>query len=152
MARVLILGMAAMASGCIGGGEPEAWALAEGDRAPAFEVVTLEGDTVRSSDSWEREMVIVFFNTSCGDCRRELPAIQKQYEADRLLPAGERSQYICISREEGAADVAAYWSEARLTMPVSAQETRTVYSLFASQGIPRIFKVSEGVVVEAIYP
>lgn len=134
----------AMASGCVTEKDEPEWYLKAGDALPEFTVTTIDGQRISSSDSYEAEMVIVFFNTTCPDCQRELPEIQKQYEANLELPEQERDIYICIAREEGAADIETYWTENHLTLPVSPQPDRTVYSLFASIGIPRIFYAKDG--------
>ena len=93
--------------------------------------------------------MIVFFATWCPDCRRELPLIQAEYEANLMRPADVQAQYVCISREEGPEAVERYWREAGLTMPVSAQADRAVYSLFASEGIPRVFTARNCVITSA---
>lgn len=137
--------------GCIGEKEGPEWYLHPGDRLPEFEVTTIDGVKVCASDSYSSELVIVFFNTSCVDCRRELPILQKQYEENLNLPKSEQSTYICISREEGAADVERYWNENHLTLPVSAQSDRHIYSMFASIGIPRVFYAKDGIITNSIY-
>lgn len=128
--------------------EPE-WFLMAGDMLPQFEVTTIDGNRVSSTDSYYTELVIVFFNTTCPDCQRELPILQKQYEDNLMLPDEDRSQYICIAREEGAKDIEKYWNENHLTIPVSAQEDRKIYSKFASVGIPRIFYAKNGVIIKS---
>lgn len=128
--------------------EPE-WVIQPGDKLPLFEVTTIDGNVVGSADSYTSELVIVFFNTTCPDCQRELPILQKQYDENLRLPEDERSQYICISREEGAEDVVKYWTENHLSLPVSAQEDRNIYSKFASVGIPRIFYAKDGIIIKS---
>lgn len=125
--------------GCVGEKEEPEWCLRPGDALPAFEVMTIDGKRVSFTDSYEAEMVIVFFNTDCPDCRRELPELQKRYDENQLLPESDRDIYICIAREEGEADIVGYWEANHLTLPVSPQPDRRIYSLFASVGIPRIF-------------
>ena len=139
-------------AGCIGEKEEPEWCLLPGDVLPEFEVTTIDGPTVGSADSYSAQMVIVFFNTTCPDCRKELPLLQRQYEDNLKLPEAERSIYICISREEGAADVERYWSENNLTLPVSPQTDRRIYSMFASIGIPRIFYAKDGLITQSLYP
>lgn len=135
--------------GCIAEKEEPEWYLRPGDVLPQFEVATIDGINVSSADSYSAELVIVFFNTTCPDCQRELPQIQLQYEENRKLPDSEQSIYICISREEGMADVERYWTENHLTLPVSAQTDRRIYSLFASIGIPRIFYARDGKIIQS---
>lgn len=144
--------MLMMAVGCIAEKEEPEWSLHPGDALPHFEVTTIEGETIGSSDSYTSELIIVFFNTTCPDCQKELPILQKQYEENIKLPEAEQSIYICISREEGAADVERYWSENHLTIPVSAQTDRSIYSMFASVGIPRIFHAKDDIITNSIYP
>lgn len=128
--------------------EPE-WALQQGDKLPQFEVTTIDGEKISSADSYSAELVIVLFNTTCSDCRRELPIIQKQYEENLMLPDGDRLRYICIAREEGAADIEQYWKENHLSLPVSPQPDRSIYSKFASIGIPRIFHAKNGIITKS---
>ena len=139
-------------TGCIGEKEEPEWYLLPGDVLPQFEVTTIDGRNVGSADSYSAELIIVFFNTTCPDCRKELPVLQRQYEENLKLPEAERSIYLCISREEGAADVERYWTENNLTLPVSPQRDRRIYSMFASIGIPRIFFAKDGLITDSLYP
>ncbi len=136
-------------TGCIGEKDEPEWFLQPGDKLPQFEVTTIGGKSVSSADSYSADLVIVFFNTTCPDCQRELPVLQKQYEENLTLPEGERSQYICISREEGVADVEQYWIDNHFTLPVSAQNDRNIYSMFASIGIPRLFYARDGIITKS---
>ena len=144
-----ILCLMLLAVGCITEKDEPEWYLHPGDALPRFEVTTIEGEKVGSADSYKAELIIVFFNTTCPDCQKELPILQKQYEDNLKLPESDQSIYICISREEGAADVARYWSENNLTLPVSPQPDRRIYSMFASIGIPRIFYAKDGFITKS---
>lgn len=121
--------------------------VAVGDRVPAFSVEVVDNG-VRSTFSTadiNGETVIVFFNTSCEDCRRELPMLNEYYLSHR---DGDGFRMVAISREEGEESVAAYWRANNLQIPYSAQEDRRVYNLFASSIIPRVYYLSaQGIVV-----
>ena len=52
---------------------------------------------------------------------------------------GAKVQFLCVSRAEGATSVQKFWTENALTLPYSAQETKDVYSLFATSTIPRVY-------------
>lgn len=124
-----------VAAGCIN--DPEGGVILKtGDKMPEFTAVTLDGVTITPDSLRGHESVIVFFNTECSDCRRELPLIQLQ--ADEEMPRGVK--YLCISRQEGASQVAEYWNATGLTMQVSAQTDRAIYALFAKSGIPVTFR------------
>ncbi|MDE6258676.1 MAG: TlpA family protein disulfide reductase [Muribaculaceae bacterium] len=127
-------------SSCINDDEPEVTSLAPGDSCPEFTIEINDGEILSSSDLKGRESVIVFFNTGCGDCRRELPEIQKAY--DEIQKRNLDIPIICISREEDKESVERFWEANSLTLPYSAQTDRRVYNLFASSVIPRIYILS----------
>ncbi len=143
----MIIAVLIVATACVKDKEEPEWYLHPGDKLPEFQVTTLDGKTISSADSYQTTLVIVFFNTTCIDCQRELPIIQQQYEANLKLPVDAQFQYICISREEEASDIERYWKDQHLTIPVSAQSDRTLYSKFASIGIPRIFYAKDGLII-----
>ena len=59
--------------------------------------------------------------------------------------------FVCISREEGPARVAAYWHDEGLALPYSAQTHRAVYNLFARGGVPRIYIADREGTVRLVY-
>lgn len=121
-----------------------------GDRVPLFSVEMVK-DGERSTFSTAQltgETVIVFFNTTCPDCQRDLPKLNQYYLKHK---ADEGFQMVAISREEGEEDVAAYWKDKGLQIPYSAQNDRRIYELFASSVIPRIYFVSAQGVVTRIF-
>ena len=135
-------------TGCVSEDEPQGPSLSVGATLPDFSVVMNDGNIVSSSSLKGHIPVIVFFNTGCSDCRKELPVIQSLWNEYK-----DDSQVIIIpiSREESEAEVLSYWKENGLTMPFSAQETRDVYSLFAPSVIPRIYMADKSGVITATY-
>lgn len=124
--------------------------VAVGDRVPLFSVEMVK-DGERSTFSTAQltgETVIVFFNTTCPDCQRDLPKLNQYYLKHKV---DEGFQMVAISREEGEEDVAAYWKDNGLQIPYSAQNDRRIYELFASSIIPRIYFVSAQGVVTRIF-
>ena len=121
-----------------------------GDRVPLF-TVDVVNDGVHSTFSTAQltgETVVVFFNTTCPDCQRDLPKLNQYYLKHK---ADEGFQMVAISRAEGEEDVAAYWKDKGLQIPYSAQNDRRIYELFASSIIPRIYFVSAQGVVTRIF-
>ena len=112
-----------------------------GDKVPSFSVTVTDGSETRtfSTSQLTGETVIVFFNTWCSDCQRELPLLNDYYLQHK---ADSGFQMIAISRAEGADAVSQFWSEYSLQIPYSAQDDRRIYDLFASSVIPRIYFVS----------
>lgn len=141
--KYMLTTLALCATACITEPDGGGTLLATGDAMPQFEVTTLDGQVLNTAYLSKRECAIVFFNTTCPDCRHELPIVQASADAEPEV------FYLCISRQEGPEAVAAYWAEAGLTMAVSAQTDRTVYSLFATEGIPRLYRFNaQGKLVE----
>ncbi len=120
--------------------------VAAGEALPDFSVSLLDGTEVAASSLKGKAAVVVFFNTGCIDCRRELPVLQELY-----TEFGKDVTFLCISREEGAESVAAYWKEHSLTLPVSSQKDRAVYSLFARRTIPRVYVCDTGGMVSKVF-
>ena len=124
--------------------------VAVGDHVPLFSVEMVK-DGERSTFSTAQltgETVIVFFNTTCPDCQRDLPKLNQYYLKHKV---DEGFQMVAISREEGEEDVAVYWKDKGLQIPYSAQNDRRIYELFASSIIPRIYFVSAQGVVTRIF-
>lgn len=124
--------------------------VAVGDRVPLFSVEMVK-DGERSTFSTAQltgETVIVFFNTTCPDCQRDLPKLNQYYLKHK---ADEGFQMVAISREEGEEDVAAYWKDNGLQIPYFAQNDRRIYELFASSIIPRVYFVSAQGIVTRVF-
>ena len=117
-----------------------------GDFMPLFSVTVTYPETTnpqhdQTTSQWSTirltgETVIVFFNTSCKDCQRDLPLLNQYYLEHKDEPG---FQMVAISREEGPESVAAYWAANGFVIPYSPQEDRRIYNLFATSIIPRIY-------------
>lgn len=137
---VALFVLAAVLTACISEKDGPRYALETGDELPAFTLTMGDGSRISSGDLAGTVSVIVLFNTSCADCRNELPVVQAVYERCSSGESGVR--FLCIARDEDAESIEAYWAGNALTLPYSPQHGREVYSLFASEGIPRIYVVS----------
>lgn len=117
-----------------------------GQKLPDFSVTLTSGTEINTASLTGRPAVIVLFNTGCSDCRRELPVVQQLYEkyADRV-------SFVCISREEGRKEVEQYWNDNNLTLPVSPQDDRQVFSLFALRSIPRVYVSDASLTVRTVF-
>lgn len=143
----LLLGSVAFTA-CINEDDPEEGTvnLQPGDTVPAFSVLMKDGQIVADETLKGTVSLIVFFNTGCPDCQKELPVLQKIY-----VEYAPKINMICISRAEGATDIAAYWKNNNLTLPYSAQEDRTVYYLFAKSGIPRVYIADKNLIIRNVF-
>lgn len=132
-------------SGCIND-EPEPRSIVEvGDQLPEFSVVMNDGATVTTASLRGAPSMIVFFTTTCDDCRRELPRINA-YAASH-----PEVRVVCIARNQTAAEAEAFWQAENLSLPYSPQPDAAVYNLFATAGVPRVYCADSELRVTAIY-
>ena len=132
---------------CIEEEQPSDDVIMLGSRLPDFEVTMDNGEIINGETLRNAPSIVMFFHTSCPDCRQTLPQVQHLY--DEYAHRG--MQFVLISREEGATSVADYWTKNGLTMPYSAQTDRRIYELFAYRRVPRVY-VSDSVgVVQYIF-
>ena len=112
-----------------------------GDHLPSFSVEVIDGINryTFSSEVLTGPTVIVFFNTSCSDCQRELPVLNDYYLQHR---SESGFQMVAIAREESAESIADYWQTHHLSIPYSPQSDRQIYNLFATMFIPRAYLTS----------
>lgn len=139
-----VAAMALLAMACVTDKDEPVWSVGVGERCPDFSVTLSGGETVATVDLSGQTTLILFFDTACEDCRAILPVVQELYTeiCDDESGAGRGKHVLAISRAQPAQSVSAYWAEHSLTIPVSPQSDRSVYDLFASSQIPRIYIIS----------
>lgn len=119
--------------------------VSEGDKLPDFSVVMDNGQVVSNDSLKGSYSLVMFFHTSCGDCRQTLPVIQQAYDTYPEV------RFVLISRAQAADSLQPYWERNGLTMPYSAQSDRKVYEKFATSVIPRIYLCDPKTVVRKAY-
>lgn len=108
-----------------------------GEVIPAFNVTTLDGTTTSSDTLLGKPSVIVFFDTTCPDCQRQIPEIETVWREFK----GSIGT-IAIAREQGPDPVRDYWHGNGLTMPVAAPGNRETFNLFdrgSKSGVPQVY-------------
>ena len=132
-------------TGCISDEDPQDPSLSVGEPLPHFSVTMNTGEVVSTTSLKGSVAFIVFFNTGCSDCQKELPVVQELWERYR---EDSQVKIVAIAREESAEEIDNYWKENGLTMPYSPQSNREIYNLFAPSIIPRIYIANpSGVIV-----
>lgn len=109
--------------------------LQNGQDMPNFKITTMDGKTVNSADLEGKLVLINFFATWCGPCRKELPFVQK--DIWNKYKDREDFQLLIISREEKPEKVIPFTKEFNYTMPFYSDIDRSCYSQFAEKFIPR---------------
>ncbi|MDX9881345.1 MAG: redoxin family protein [Prolixibacteraceae bacterium] len=113
---------------------------------PEFSFEDENGKTISISDYKGKTVLITFFATWCGPCRKELPLIQSDiYNKYKDNP---NFKLLIFGREHSLKEVTDFKTTQGLSMPFYADKERSVYSLFASKYIPRNFLINgEGKII-----
>jgi len=110
------------------------------DQVPNFEFEKSPGKTINITELKGKTLLITFFATWCGPCRKELPHIQSEiYNKYKKNPDFE---VIILGREHNWDEVNKFKETNKFSMPFYPDPERKVYSKFAGQYIPRNFVVS----------
>ena len=115
-----------------------------GDTFPETSLTTTDGEIITLPIPG-KVVLINLFATWCGPCQMELLHIEHIW-ADHKL--NDRFRLVVIGREETAETVRTFRQEHGFTFPMAADPEREVYSLLATESIPRTIVVSpEGRIV-----
>lgn len=115
--------------------------LGVGDFAPGFELPTLDGETINLQQLRGSAVVLDFWATWCGPCRRGLPklqefsdwAIKEKLEIQVFaVDFGERQPTTQKKKEI----VKQYWTSRRFTMPTLMDYDNSVSTAFEVMNIP----------------
>jgi peroxiredoxin len=118
-------------------------APAVGHPAPAFTLQTLSGETLALADLRGAPVVLNFWATWCGPCRREMPALQAT--RDRY---GARIHVLGIDQGEESDVVQAFMDEVGIDFTIGLDRDQNVgTNLYNVQGLPTTYFVdAEGVI------
>ena len=116
-----------------------------GDIAPAFELVTLEGESFSLQEHRGKVVLVNFFATWCPPCREELPYLEtevwQRFDRDRFA-------VIVVGREENDDVIRPFVEKHGYTVPFAGDPDKVAYDKYASRFIPRNFVISpDGVVL-----
>lgn len=122
-------------------------ALTEGEAAPDFELVSLEGERVKLSELRGQPVVLNFWATWCTPCRKEMPEFQKL--VDQYGEAGLKVYGINVGEAEVA--VADFRERVGVRFPILIDEEETVQSDYRILPLPATFFVDQEGVIRGVY-
>ena len=101
--------------------------------------------TIELSSHLGRVVLINFWATWCEPCEREMPAMERLYQA----LAGEQFELIAVAIDDNEDDVRAFQNRYQLTFPIVLDPTQLVYGEYQTMGVPESLLVDrEGRIVE----
>jgi peroxiredoxin/outer membrane lipoprotein-sorting protein len=104
--------------------------------APDFELKTLEGDKVRLADLKGRPVLLSFWASWCGPCRRELPLLSALYEQYK-----NKGLVILGVNDEGRGTARKFAETAGLTFQTLDDSNFKVNRLYRVRAIPTLFLI-----------
>lgn len=117
-----------------------------GDTAPDFTVQTLSGEKQTLSSMQGKTVLLVFFATSCPDCEVQLDLLNSVIS----LFDTDKFEILAISRGEKITTVSKFISKKDYNFTIGVDRDKSIYSLYATQYIPRCFVIDPLGHIEAI--
>ncbi|MCE2470484.1 MAG: redoxin domain-containing protein [Anaerolineae bacterium] len=106
--------------------------LAEGNRAPDFSINTLDATSLSLSDLSDKVVLLNFWGTWCGPCRREMPEFQKAYE--EWGPRG--FEIVAIAYNDTEEAMADFRDEFGLSFTLALDDSGDINDAYAIQTRP----------------
>ncbi len=106
--------------------------LAEGNRAPDFTITDVDGKEMTLSDLQDQVVLLNFWGTWCGPCRREMPEFQKAYEEW----AESGFVILAIAYNDTEAAIRDFRDEFGLSFPLALDASGAINDSYAVQTRP----------------
>ena len=119
----------------------------EGSPAPDFTLKTLEGRPVSLSEFRGKPVVLEFWATWCGPCRKQFPKmarIHEQYDG--------QVQFVMVNTAEDAATVRAFASQVEVPGIILMDPTDEVGERYGTRILPSLFFIDAEGIVQAAVP
>ncbi|WP_295768013.1 TlpA disulfide reductase family protein [uncultured Mucilaginibacter sp.] len=131
----LVLGMTAFVSKAQDAATDATTLTKIGQQVPAFEFKLKKDKTASINDYKGKIVMLNFFATWCPPCRQEFPRVQKEiWEKYKDNP---KFALMAFARQEGWEKVLPFKESNKYTFNILPDESRAIFSLFATQSIPR---------------
>jgi len=113
--------------------------LKAGTPAPDFTLTAMDGTKVALSELKGRPVVLNFWATWCGPCRREMPGLQEFYDKHR----SDQWAFLTISNEK-TDKLEAFLREHPHSFPVLLDSDGKISDLYKVHSIPKTFLIDAG--------
>ena len=108
------------------------WAAGDGGPAPDFTLTTQDGQTVSLSDLRGQVVMINFWATWCGPCRKEMPLLDAIYQRYNRLGF----TLLGVNVEEDPSGADEYLAETPVSFPILYDRSNSVSKLYDVNAMP----------------
>ncbi len=119
--------------------------LAQGDGAPGFELMNLNGEAVSLSDYKGKKVILNFWATWCPPCKAEMPHMENFYKDN-----SENVEILAVNlmnTESNRENVQEFIEEYGLTFPILLDESGELGKEYRAVTIPTTYMINtEGVI------
>ncbi|CAM5181136.1 Peroxiredoxin OS=Ureibacillus acetophenoni OX=614649 GN=SAMN05877842_10426 PE=4 SV=1 [Ureibacillus acetophenoni] len=121
--------------------------LQNGDQAPDFQLVGLDGKTYRLSDFKGEGVFLNFWGTWCEPCKREMPAMDRQYDVYK----DQGVNLLTINIAQSEFEVESFLRDLGVDFPTAIDTTKDVMTTYNIVPLPTTILISpEGKVKDII--
>ncbi len=121
--------------------------LEEGSVPPNFETTTTAGETVRLADLRGQVVLVNFWATWCGPCRKEMPALEALYQQYSELGF----TVLAVNYMETAKQIDDFAKELKLSFPLLLDEKGEIQLLYNILGYPTSYLIGRDGTIVARY-
>lgn len=112
-----------------------------GQQIPSFNIVLQNGQKISATSLKGKVVHINFFATWCGPCLAELPEIQEKVW--KKYKSNPNFRMLVIGRDHDESVVQAFKAKHKFNLPMYPDKSKVIYSLFATQYIPRNYLIDQ---------
>jgi len=121
------------------------WSGELGEPMPDFAIQTFDGKLLSRVSFAGKPLLLVFWNTWCPDCMRELPEINRL--AEKFAPKGLQVLAVNTGLNDTEAKARTYWNRYGYVFPTGFDHSFEIGTAFRVRGVPTVFLVdAKGIV------
>jgi peroxiredoxin len=125
-------------------------AVKEGKAAPDFELITLEGESVKLSDYQGKKVILNLWATWCPPCQAEMPHMQNFYEKNKENGI-EILAVNLTSMDNGRATIQQFVDDFGLTFQIPLDEDGEIGRQYQAVSIPTSYMIdTKGIISKKI--
>ncbi|UTH12891.1 thiol-disulfide oxidoreductase ResA [Macrococcus equipercicus] len=120
-----------------------------GEQAPAFQLKTMDGRTVNLSDYKGKGLILNFWGTWCKPCRKEMPALNKNYEKYKK----QGVEVLAIHIKKTPQQVTQFFKglDEPVRLPIAFDNNNEVSDAFGIDPLPTTVVIDKNGTVKAVH-